>query len=245
MADQAEQVSTIGLVDTKPQPGPTKRREYSEALKRQMVAETLEPGASVSIVARRHDVNSNQLFRWRRQLLPKAVVEGGTMVPVEIAPDEGGRPRRTDREGVIEIAFGCGGTGAPSRRGQLGDAAAGDRTAAMNSLPAGTRVWLAAGVTDMRKGFDSLAAQAQTVLGQDPFSGHVFCFRGRRGDLVKLLWWDGDGLCLFAKRLERGRFVWPRAEEGVVVLSRAQLSMLLEGIDWRMPRRTWRPELAG
>ena len=90
----------------------------------------------------------------------------------------------------------------------------------MNGLPAGTRVWLAAGATDMRKGFDSLAAQAQTVLGQDPFSGHVFCFRGRRGDLVKLLWWDGDGLCLFAKRLERGRFVWPRPEEGVVVLSR-------------------------
>src|SRR5262249_42077461 len=115
----------------------------------------------------------------------------------------------------------------------------------MIGLPAGTRVWLAAGVTDMRKGVDSLAAQAQTVLGQDPFSGHVFCFRGRRGDLVKLLWWDGDGLCLFAKRLEGGGFVWPRAEEGVVVLSRAQLSMLLEGIDWRMPQRTWRPELAG
>ena len=68
---------------------------------------------------------------------------------------------------------------------------------------------------------------------------------GQFGDLVKLLWWDGDGLCLFAKRLERGRFVWPRAEAGVVVLSRAQLSMLLEGIDWRMPQRTWRPELAG
>jgi transposase len=84
----------------------------------------------------------------------------------------------------------------------------------MNGLPAGTRIWLAAGVTDLRKGFDSLAAQAQTVLGQDPFSGHVFCFRGRRGDLVKLLWWDGDGLCLFAKRLERGRFVWPRATGG-------------------------------
>ena len=72
----------------------------------------------------------------------------------------------------------------------------------MNGLPVGTRVWLAAGATDMREGFDSLAAQAQTVLGQDPFSGHVFCFRGRRGDLIKLLWWDGDGLCLFAKRLE-------------------------------------------
>jgi transposase len=105
MADQAEQVSTTGLVDTKQQPGPTKRRQYSEALKRQMVAETQAPGASVSIVARRHDVNSNQLFRWRRQLLPKAVVESGAMVPVEIAPDDG---RRTDREGVIEITFGCG-----------------------------------------------------------------------------------------------------------------------------------------
>ena len=107
MADQAEQVSTTGVVDTKQQPSPTKRRQYSAALKRQMVAETQAPGASVSIVARRHDVNSNQLFRWRRQLLPKAVVESGAMVPVEIAPDDS-RPRRTDREDVIEIAFGCG-----------------------------------------------------------------------------------------------------------------------------------------
>ena len=98
--------STTGLVDTKQQPATTKRRQYSEALKHQMVAETQAPGASVSTVARRHDVNSNQLFRWRRQLLPKAVVESGAMVPVEIAPDDG-RPRR-DREGVIEIAFGCG-----------------------------------------------------------------------------------------------------------------------------------------
>ena len=122
MADQAEQVSTTGLVDTKQQPGETKRRQYSEALKRQLVAETQAPGASVPVVARRHDVNSNQLFRWRRQLLPKAVVESGAMVPVEIAPDGGrpdggrpdggrpddGRPRRPEREGVIEIAFGCG-----------------------------------------------------------------------------------------------------------------------------------------
>jgi len=112
MADQAERVSTTGLVDTKQQPGMTKRRQYSEALKRQMVSETQAPGASVSIVARRHDVNSNQLFRWRRQLLPKAVVESGAMVPVEIASDGGragdGRPRRPEREGVIEIAFGCG-----------------------------------------------------------------------------------------------------------------------------------------
>jgi transposase len=107
MAKQGEQVSTKGLVDTTQQTVAPKRRQYSDALKRQMVTETLAPGASVSVVARRHDVNSNQLFRWRRQLLPKAVVETGAMVPVEIAPD-GGRPRRTDREGVIEIAFGCG-----------------------------------------------------------------------------------------------------------------------------------------
>ena len=109
---------------------------------------------------------------------------------------------------------------------------------------AGTRIWLAAGVTDMRRGFQGLSAQVQTVLEQQPFSGHVFVFRGRRGDIVKVLWFDGDGLCLFAKRLERGRFIWPKAESGTVSLSRAQLSMLLEGIDWRRPERTWTPPMA-
>lgn len=84
----------------------------------------------------------------------------------------------------------------------------------------------------------------QTVLNQQPYSGHVFVFRGRRGDMIKLLWFDGDGLCLFAKRLERGRFVWPQAEDGAVALTRAQLSMLLEGIDWRHPVRTAEPQLA-
>jgi len=111
-------------------------------------------------------------------------------------------------------------------------------------LPTGTKIWIAAGVTDMRRGFDGLSGQVQTVLQQLPFSGHVFIFRGRRGDIVKLLWWDGDGLCLFAKRLERGRFIWPKAESGTVQLSRAQLSMLLEGIDWRQPTRTAQPTSA-
>jgi len=111
-------------------------------------------------------------------------------------------------------------------------------------LAAETRVWLASGATDMRRGFDGLAALAQTALAQAPFSGHVFVFRGRRGDIVKLLWYDGQGLCLFAKRLERGRFVWPQAASGSVSLSPAQLSMLLEGIDWRMPARSWQPEMA-
>jgi transposase len=111
-------------------------------------------------------------------------------------------------------------------------------------LPTGTRIWIAAGVTDMRRGFDGLSGQVQTVLNEQPFSGHVFAFRGRRGDIVKLLWWDGDGLCLFSKRLERGRFIWPKAESGTVSLSPAQLSMLLEGIDWRRPERTFTPQIA-
>jgi transposase len=114
----------------------------------------------------------------------------------------------------------------------------------MFGLPTGTRIWLAAGVTDMRKGFDGLGALVQTQLAEDPYSGHVFVFRGRRGDRVKLWWWSGDGVCLFAKRLERGRFVWPQAASGTVWLSTAQLSMLLEGIDWRRPARTAAPSMA-
>ena len=115
----------------------------------------------------------------------------------------------------------------------------------MIPVPASTRVWLAAGVTDMRKGFNGLAALAQDVLKQDPFSGHLFVFRGRRGDLLKVIWFDGQGACLFSKRLERGRFVWPSASGGKLVIGAAQLSMLLEGIDWRTPQRTWRPLTAG
>lgn len=108
----------------------------------------------------------------------------------------------------------------------------------MISFPANTRIWIAAGVTDLRRGFTGLSALVQTALEENPLSGHVFVFRGRRGDLIKILWFDGDGFCLFAKRLERGRFVWPKAETGTVALTRAQLSMLCEGIDWRRPVRT-------
>ena len=115
----------------------------------------------------------------------------------------------------------------------------------MIPVPMAAKVWLAAGITDMRKGFGGLSALAQNVLQQDPFSGHLFVFRGRRGDLIKLIWFDGQGACLFSKRLEKGRFVWPSAASGTVTLSPAQLSMLLEGIDWRMPARTWRPMTAG
>jgi transposase len=114
----------------------------------------------------------------------------------------------------------------------------------MIALPAGTQVWLAAGETDLRTGFDGLAALIQVHLSEDPFSGQLYVFRGRRGDRIKILWWSGDGLCLFAKRLERGKFIWPQASSGTVSLTGAQLSMLLEGIDWRRPTRTFDPHLA-
>ena len=115
----------------------------------------------------------------------------------------------------------------------------------MIAPPAGVRIWLVAGATDMRRGFDGLAALVARQLGQDPFGGQIFAFRGRRGHLLKLLFWDGQGLVLYAKRLERGHFVWPSLGEGAVSLTPAQLAMLVEGIDWRMPVRTWRPELSG
>jgi transposase len=91
----------------------------------------------------------------------------------------------------------------------------------MITVPAGAQIWIAAGITDLRRGFDGLSSLVQMKLVQDPFGGHVFVFRGRRGDLTKVLWWDGDGLCLFCKRLERRRFVWPQAENGTVALTGA------------------------
>jgi|TARA_B100000959_G_scaffold164608_1_gene172512 transposase len=119
----------------------------------------------------------------------------------------------------------------------------------MIPVPDNSKIWLSAGVTDMRKGFPGLLSLAEVVLKCDPYSGHLFVFRGRRGDLIKIIWWSGEehsqGACLFSKRLEAGRFVWPSAKDGKISLSPAQLSMLLEGIDWRMPRRTWRPSMAG
>lgn len=104
----------------------------------------------------------------------------------------------------------------------------------MIALPPGTKVWLAAGVTDMRRGFDGLSAQVQTVLQLNPLSGHVFVFRGRSGDRIKVLFWDGQGMCLFYKRIEKTTFVWPKAQDGKVSIAPAQLTSLLEGMDYRL-----------
>jgi transposase len=117
----------------------------------------------------------------------------------------------------------------------------------MMIVPAGVKVHLALGWTDMRKGMDGLAGLVQNTLKKDPFTGHLFAFRGRKAETLKILFWDGNGLCLFTKRLDRGHFVWPNMVQpgGSVTLSPAQLAMLIEGIDWRAPERTWRPNLAG
>ncbi len=115
----------------------------------------------------------------------------------------------------------------------------------MIPAPSGVRVWLAAGRTDMRRGMNGLSLQVQETLGRDPFAGDLFVFRGAKGNLIKILWHDGIGLSLYAKRLERGRFVWPRAASGSVAISAAQLAYMLDGIDWRNPVHTFRPQRAG
>jgi transposase len=112
-------------------------------------------------------------------------------------------------------------------------------------VPSGMRVWLAVGHTDMRRGMNGLALQVQQALERDPHAGDLYVFRGKRGDLVKILWHDGVGMSLYAKRLERGRFIWPTPAQGVVSISAAQLGYMLDGIDWRNPQHTWRPQAAG
>jgi transposase len=111
-----------------------------------------------------------------------------------------------------------------------------------------TRVLVATRPVDFRKGMDGLAALVTAQLGGDPFSGVVYVFRAKKADRVKLVWWDGTGLCLMAKKLEAGAFSWPSVHDGVMRLSAAQLAALVEGLDWRrvhQARRTRVPQIAG
>jgi len=106
------------------------------------------------------------------------------------------------------------------------------------------RVMMATKPVDFRKGAEGLAALVRETMGADPFCGAVYVFRCKRADRVKLVFWDGTGVCLFAKRLEEGEFRWPKVQDGVVRLTAAQLQALLEGLDWRRvhePRQTGAP----
>ena len=205
--------------------GVERRRRWSRDEKMRILSESLEPGAKVAEVARRNDVASSVLFAWRRQArLPAATT---TMVPVMIAETGGAVPadptrRRTrgpaKERGLIEIDLGSGrrvrvDAGVDARRARPG---ARRSEPSMIAFPSGVRVWLATGHTDMRKGFDGLSLLVQETLKRDPHDGHLFVFRGRRGDLIKVIWHDGQGMCLFSKRLERGRFLWPSVADGTV-----------------------------
>jgi len=207
----------------------------------------LAPGASVSEVARRADVCAGQIYRWRKEL--RAVADGFAPVLIAptdlVAPTAAGDP--TCSAPAIEVEFAGkarvripgsipGGIGGGCRQG-IG--------AAMIPVPSDVRVWLAVGHTDMRRGMNSLALQVQEKLGRDPHAGDLYVFRGKRGQLIKILWHDGIGMSLYAKRLERGRFIWPSPAGGTVAISPAQLAYMLDGIDWRNPVRTWRPQAAG
>jgi transposase len=116
----------------------------------------------------------------------------------------------------------------------------------MITLSPGARVYLACGITDMRKGAAGLAMLVQQTLAETPFDGALYAFRGRRAGLIKLIWHDGIGLCMLTKRLEQGQFVWPSTTTtGRISLSAAQLAALLDGCEWRAPAPRRRPELAG
>ena len=117
----------------------------------------------------------------------------------------------------------------------------------MMLIPPGVRVHLIPGYTDLRRNIDALGVLIQQVLERDPFSGEMFVFRGKRADMIKILWWDGTGLCLFMKRLEDAYFPWPTTagDRKTVELTSAQLSMLIEGLNWEWPERAWRPAVAG
>lgn len=112
----------------------------------------------------------------------------------------------------------------------------------------GAKVMVATRPVDFRKGADSLTALIAAEYGGKPYSGVIYVFRAKRTDRIKLVWWDGTGLCLMAKRLEQGGFKWPAIRDGVMRLSSAQLGALLEGLDWRRVhggRRPLAPQIAG
>jgi transposase len=158
--------------------GAERRRRWSSEERRQILAEANAPGAIIAEVARRADVCTSLIYKWR-------------------------------------------------------------------PIPSGVRVWTATGHTDMRGGMQGLALTVQEGLKRDPHAGDLYIFRGRRGDLAKILWHDGIGLSVYAKRLNRGKFIWPSASGDAVSISPAQMAYMLKGIDWRNPQVTWRPKSAG
>lgn len=170
-----------------------RRRHWSRAEKERIVAAAMEPGAVASEGARASGIYASQLFGRRRQLCEPAQIPA-VFNPVAVTPEpEAASPTSPEKAGVIEIEFASGERMRISGSVDASTVSEG-QAAAMIPVPSGARVWLAAGHTDMRKGFDGLALLVQETLKCDPHSGHLFVFRGRRGGLIKVLWHDGQGL---------------------------------------------------
>jgi len=206
----SRQVSRLEIVET------GRRRRWSEAEKLRIVEESFSAPRMVSATARHHGVAKQLLFSWRKAYREGQL--GGSQadgfVPAQIVPEiqsttEPAAPVAMDTLEIV-TANGRRVIVGPQRRSRVfatDHARAGDIT--LIPIPTGVRVWLATGHTDMRCGFPSLALRVQEVLKRDAMGGGLFCFRGKRGDLLKVIWHDGQGACLFTKRLERGRFIWP------------------------------------
>ena len=220
-----------------------RRRRWSDEEKLGIVMAVGVDDATVTQVAQRHEITRQQIYAWRHEMKKKGLwsPDGWCSLPpfrysciwrshhrghAHHSGRDGGRTAPVQRpQPALRQQHGCGGADAADPCGGSG----------MIGPGTGVRVYVACGVTDMRKGIAGLAALTQDVLRQKPTGGAVFAFRGRRGDRLKLLYWDGQGFCLYYKVLERGRFPWPAMTEGAARLTSAQLAMLWEGIDWRRP----------
>ena len=211
------------------------RRRWSADEKARILEEAMAPGAVVSEVARRNGMSPQHLFTWRRQAKREAGDPPLAFTPVVVAPEP---PQPTPAAGREAVDRDCRGGCRHSRpaRGRwsdIGPRAARAQEPAMIGPTGTVRVLVATKPVDFRKGADGLAALVRDTMGADPFSGTVYVFRAKRTDRVKLVFWDGTGVVLVAKRLEDGEFRWPKVQDGVIHLSAAQLSALLEGLDWR------------
>lgn len=238
-----------------------RRRQWTLEEKAGLMAEVEAAGGQVSVVARRHGISKSLLYNWRSAWrsaagaaaarASSAVSTGFIQLGVVTEPREQlPLPSACPRGAGLSLAERVGHRdrlarrGAPARRRSRqregAAAGAGGDEGEMIGLAPGTKVFLACQPIDLRAGFDGLSAKVQQIIGADPFSGHVFIFRSKRGHYLKGLYWDGSGLCLFAKRLERGKFVWPPIVDGTLTPTPAQMALLIEAMDWR---RTVAPPL--
>jgi len=208
-----------------------RRRRRSDDEKLRIVTESFQAPRAISSTARRHGISRSLLMTWRRSFGPAPISPQSerfrfawVVLAAEVEPAVAATPASgqmvfvvgRDRRVIVDAGLDAAGAGAAG----FG--------ASMIPISSSARIWIATGYTDIRKGMQGLSLLVQESLGRDPFAGDVFVFGGRSGSLIKALWHDGIGLSLYAKRLDRGRFVWPVTVGGVVGLTAAQMSYPLE-----------------